>query len=512
MTFPLAVAASVRSPGLALSVNLTASAASPGSAGLRGCIMASKGTGLGTITADTELVQGLAGPDDASTRLGAGTPGHLCAKALFAEYPLAQIDLVAPTEPAGNAATATVTFDDTTPVSSAQTVTLCALGREIQIVWQAAELDTAAATKLVAAVNAQTSDLPITAANGGGTLAVVTLTFKQKGTIGNDGLLYLTVVDGVGGSVVLSGNMGSGTAGTTECVLTTALTTISGREYDFIIPCLSNTDVALASATSGPGRVKTHMRALDQGFSAKLQQAIFGHTGALSGAKTGAAQHDAGEMQYIFFKSGQSLGCEFAGAEAGSRIRERLIDSASNRINTVYRATLYGARDLVANSLTEAEVEDALQSGVTPGTYTFVGEPRVSRPITTYFLDASGNPDNRILDVSRVDGVYDISKDLRSALPAQFPNCKLSADLTSGDDELPEGVVEVRDIKAFTISRLRFWQKRGVCRKDKLDAAIADGTLIVRVNPADDAQCDLVIPLSIVPPLAKFSLAIQKVQ
>ena len=113
MTFPLAVAASVRSPGLALSVNLTASAASPGSAGLRGCIMASKGTGLGTITADTELVQGLAGPDDASTRLGAGTPGHLCAKALFAEYPLAQIDLVAPTEPAGNAATATVTFDDT---------------------------------------------------------------------------------------------------------------------------------------------------------------------------------------------------------------------------------------------------------------------------------------------------------------------------------------------------------------------------------------------------------------
>lgn len=509
MSFPLAVAPSVRSPGLALVVNLLAGAASPGTAPMRACLLASKGTGVGTITADTQLVT-LAGADDAKTLLGAGVPGHLTAKAIFAEYPLALVDLVAPAEPAGDAATQTVTFDDTTPVTVSRTVTVEIAGREIQIVWSAGETDIAAATKLVAAIAAQTNDLPVTAGNGAGSLAVVTITFKQKGTIGNDCLLYLTVADGTGGSVALGGAALAG--GTTESVLTTALSTIAGREYDIIIPCLSNTDVDAASATSGPGRLKTHIQNLDHGFSAKLQQGVIGATGSLSATKTGAAQHDFGPFEYIFCNAARSLPCEFAGAEAGARLRDEAIDPAANRIGTLYRAVLYGARDLVANTLTEAQVEDALQSGVTPVTYTANGEERVSRPITTYFKDTAGNPDDRILDVSRVTGTYAVAKDLRSALPAEFPHAKLSADLPPGDDALPEGVIEVRDVRAFVIARLRFWQQRGVIRRDKLDAAIADGTLIVRVNPSDASQCDIVLPLSIVPPLAKFSVVVQKVQ
>jgi phage tail sheath gpL-like len=162
MGFPLAVNPSVRSPGLALSVNLLASSSSPGTAALRGCIMGSK-TASGTITADTQVVQGLAGPDDVSTYCGIGSPAHLASKALFAEYGLAQVDLVAPAEAAGVAATQTLVFDSTTPVTVAQTVTWFIAGRAVQIVWLPGVSGIAAATLMVAAVNALTGDLPVSA-------------------------------------------------------------------------------------------------------------------------------------------------------------------------------------------------------------------------------------------------------------------------------------------------------------------------------------------------------------
>jgi hypothetical protein len=65
-------------------------------------------------------------------------------------------------------------------------------------------------------------------------------------------------------------------------------------------------------------------------------------------------------------------------------------------------------------------------------------------------------------------------------------------------------------VKAFAISRARFFQRKGVVRRDMLDAAIADGTLIVQVDDTDPSQVDIVFPISIVKPLAKFSTVVQK--
>lgn len=509
MSFPLAIAPSVRSAGLALQVKLLATASNPGTAALRALVMAPKSS-AGSITANTQLVQGIAGADDAATYFGPGTQGHLACKAIFAEYSLARVDIVAPAEASGNAATATVTFDDSSAVTSAQTVTLTIAGREFQIVWAAGATDVAAATLLVTAINAGTADCPVSAANGGGTLAVVTLTAKTKGLWGNDILLSLTVEDGAGGSVTLSGNMGSVVAGTTEPTFATALSLVSGIEYDFILSCVSNTDAAEASATSNPGRVKTHIDGLDSGLAAKLQQQIVGVTGTTTGAKTGAAQHLHGPTEYVFCQSAQSLPCELGGAELGRRLRMEAIDPAVNSIHTAYQATLYGAADTVADALTATELEDLLQSGVAPVVYDSTGALLISRPVTTYWKDSNGAADDRILDISQVSGAYAVAKDLRTAIPQEFRGKKLSADLAPGDDDPPPDVVQVRDVKIFVISRLRYWQSRGVVRGDKLTEAIANGTLLVRVNPSDSAQCDIVVPISIFRPLAKFSLVVQK--
>ena len=68
------------------------------------------------------------------------------------------------------------------------------------------------------------------------------------------------------------------------------------------------------------------------------------------------------------------------------------------------------------------------------------------------------------------------------------------------------GVIEERDIKAFVIGRLRLFQAAGVVTKASLDTAIESGTLIVQVNALDSTQVDIVLPFSIVPPLAKFGV------
>ena len=72
-------------------------------------------------------------------------------------------------------------------------------------------------------------------------------------------------------------------------------------------------------------------------------------------------------------------------------------------------------------------------------------------------------------------------------------------------------MTEERDIKAFIIAELRTWERRGVIQKARLDAAIADGSLIVQVNDDDPTQVDIVIPLSIVQPLAKMGTTVQRV-
>lgn len=510
MAVPLAMSPG-RSPGLGLVVNFLAEAASPGSGTLRGCVIACKSS-AGTITAGTQLERAI-GPNDALTLLGANTPGYIAIKRLFEEHALAQIDLVSPAVPSGVAASQTIVFDDAggaaTDVTVAQDVVLDIAGREAIFTWLPGETAVQAATKCVAAVSALGADCPVTAGNSSGTLDTVTLTFPFIGKIGNDVTVAVKMSGGTGGEVVATGaTLASGTGDPT---LTTALSTISGTEYDYILLVDSNYDATLASSTSGVGRVKSHVVSLGSGMGAKLQQIIVGVTGSLSAAKTGTAQHNFGQLQYPFCNAGRSLPCEWAAAEMGARMREESIDPTVNRIGMPYRATLYGAKDLVANTLTAAQVEDALLSGVSPVGYDTTGAPFPIRPVTTYFKDTAGNTDDRILDTSRVSGIFAVAKDIRVSLPQQFPQKKLSADLPDGQNEIPPGVVEVREIKSFVIERLIYWAKtRGVLNIARLQEAIgtrqSPGTLIVEVDPTDESQCNIVLPMKTIRPLARFSV------
>lgn len=499
--FPLAVNPQVKTPGFALSVNLLGGLPSSAASTPRALIMAPK-SAAGTITAGSQLVRGVSGPDEVRTLLGPGNPGHLCAVQLFKAHPLAKVDVIAPAVSGGVVATGTVTFGGT--VTSNMVVRFWIKGVQIDLTWNVGTVVTDAGEEFEALVNAQADALPVTANNSSGT---VTLTFKIAGPIGNDVTMYYEILEGAGGTVALSGaNLASGA---TEPTFATALGNVVSYEYDFIIPCVSNADAQSASATSNPGRVKTHIDTYDTGLSAKLQQSIVGVTGALSDAITGVNGRNFGPMQYAFCMAGKSLGCEFAGWEAGRRMLREEADPAVNRIGDNENiAGLYGAHDLVADKPTDAEVEQALGEGLSIFNYDAQGDLYLVAPITTYSQDASGNADSRLFYVSKVSGAYALAKALRRQLPIEYAGAKISEDLTADDEPPPAGVVQVREVKASVVQVCRDYVRRGVLNKAKFEAAITSGDLMVRINPDNASQVDIAIPADIVDPLSRFSLVV----
>ncbi len=513
-SIPLAMSPTQRTPGVALGFDLLAAASAVGSGVLRALVIAPKASG-GTATANT-LYQDVAGESAAAGLLQQGVPGHLACKGIFAELPLAKVDLIAPTAPSGANATGTFTFDDSqgsaADVTVAQTVTVWICGREITIAWLAGETREAAATKLVAALGALDADLPVTAANSSGTSNVCTVTTKLKGTWGNDVTTSVLMTGGTGGSVAASASKLA--SGATEIDISTALTAVSTREYDFILLVTSNADAISSSSSSNPARLAAHILAHGSGSAAKLQQGIVGCTGTLSGLKTATAAINFGQLQGVYCRDGQSLPCEWAAAELGARLRERALYAVKNRIHMLYKARLYGPKDHVTSDLSAVELEDALTHGITPVTFDATLRAWPERPVTMYYKDSGGNPDARILDVTRVDGIFEVAKDIRVNIPAIFAGKSLSPDIPLGDDEVPVNVVEIGTIRAFFCDRLRLWQAKGVLDKAELDLAIgtqkAPGTLICQIDTIDPTMVEVVIPLATIKPLAKFSIFFQQ--
>jgi phage tail sheath gpL-like len=498
MSFPLAVQPSVLTPGYYVAVNLLGGLPSPANGAPRALIMAVKSS-AGTITADTGFEQDVSGPDDVATLLGPGTPGHLCAVQLFRAHPLAKVDVVSPTVSGGVVATGTIALGGT--VTSAMTIRFWIHGVTFDMPWLVGTSVTDQGEVLEGLIDGLNDKLAVTSNNVTGT---VTLSAKFAGPWGNDITMYYEVLEGAGGTVTLSGSALTG--GTTEPTFATALTTVAALDYDFIIPCVSNADAQSSSATSNPGRVKTHIDTYDTGLSAHLTQQIVGLTGTLSSAITGANGRNHGPTEYVFCMNGQSLGCEFAGWEAGRRMLEEEVDPAVNRIGDQEDIDgLVGAYDLAADRPTDAEIEQALGEGLSIFNYDAQNDLYLVAPITTYAQDASGNTDRRLFYVSGVSAPYAFTKALRRILPIEYEGAKISEDLDADDEPPPNGVVQVREVKASVVEVGRDYVRRGVFDRAKFEAAITSGDLVVRINPDNTSQVDIVVPVDVVAPLSKFS-------
>lgn len=501
----LAVDPTSRRPGVGLAINLRSGTSTQLTGAQRILLVSTKNATGGSATVDTVIYEAVANADAVAVLAGPGGLAHLAAKRLFEEFPTATVDCVFMAAASGNTATGSIVFDDTSPITSAQTVTVTIAGYEFTIVWDVGETDIQAATKLVTKITALSKFLPVTAANGGGASATVTLTFKQKGKAGNDCQYSAVLSDGGGGSVTPTSATAM-TGGTTEPDPANALLAIANREYRFILPCISNDDVKTASTTCTMGKIKTYIRATDTGIGALLQTAHTACTDSTTNAKAMSNQHDFEYFSHHLARGALSLPCEIAGAIVGAYARETKSDPNHPFVQLEFKASLVLSPDVASDELTAAEQEDLLNSGVSYVGRTAQGVPRFERPISCYFEDADGNADDRVLDVSKVFGLIAVGADLRTFCQRIFKQKKLAKSFPSSTP-IPPNIVEEKDAKALIVGRIRSqWVPAGVIRGDKLDEVIANESLVVQVDPLDETQLDVFLPLRVVPPLVKTSI------
>lgn len=500
MTTP-AVAPGVKTPGTYITVDLLGGVSNPGNGNQRILIMSPQNTTGGDITDNTEVRQ-VFGADDAAVSHGPGSQAHLCSAALFAHNGLAPVDVVSPAKGGGAAAAETQTF--TGPPTENSTVRFRIHGRIIDVAWLSGEAVSVFQARAVAAINSRTRELFVSV---GGVSPDIDYTAKAAGPWGNDVLINASIVEG-GAGIAVSVNPAKLAGGTTEPDFTLALATVQTRKYRRIIICVSNADASLAGGTSNAQRLVDHINTFETGNQAKLQVGLVGHTGIIADVKGGAISRNEEACEYIYGQDFEGLPCELAGAEAGDAMRFVAIRPNYNRIGNALK--VLGPADPVASKLTAAEVEDLLNNGVTPIDLAPVSnEPFLVRPITTHSLDGT-NPDYRAYDMSDVDATFSVAEDLQATLPIEFANASITEDLPPNADELPPGVVEVQDVKAFTISRLNFWAGRGVISRTKLDAALAANEMTWAINPSDATQLDIFGLAHIIQPLAKIGLNLAK--
>ncbi len=504
MSAPVAVAPAILTPGIYILVNLLSGAPSPGT-GLLKILLLSPKSSSGTLTVDSELRAG-GGPDSGATAYGTGTPGHLAAKQIYAQYPAAQVTFGAPTAGSGSS-TLNVTASGSPASNTA--VAFDIMGRTIEVAWNAAESADTFKTRAITQINSYGSDLAVIASSGG--TGIITFTGKVTGRISNDVLVKAALTLAQNGTEAIAGasTYTNLSGGTTDADLTTILAAAAGTEYAYIAICTSNVDAELTSASANAARAKAHVNTYNTGLNASLQQIVVAATRTQAAAKAAAVALNTGVVEYVHIVNGRSLPCEFMGREVGGRVAAESIDPAVNRIGEEFDG-VYASANPTADKLTVAQSEDAIGNGLSPISYNAVGTAVMVRPVTTYSVDSSGGADRRLLDVQNVSATYAVIRDLRSALPAEFANAKVQRDSLPTEQPPPKGVIEERDIKAFVINRLRFWVLAGVIQGATLDAAILDGSLIVQVNASDPTQVDIVIPLRVIQPLAKMGVVAQR--
>lgn len=493
MGIPLAASPTSPTPGFWITVDLVPKKVSPGSQPIRACILAPKNTTGGNITDNTEIRKILS-VEDFEAAGGQGCLGALTYTALRRKHPNCQVDYVGPTPSAGSPATGRVTVSGTISVDYTARITIS--GRLIEVPWLVGETPAQFHAKAVTYVGRYTRELFCTPSVGSpdGLL----LTAKGAGPAGNDITLTCTLVGGAGGSVSVTAFSG----GSTEPDYTTALATIQGREYDFIGLALSNADVV--STTGNFSRLDTHVTGLDSGPAAKLQQAVCAHTGLRTAAAVSSAARNEQQLELFCLQGAQALPCEVMGDEIGGRMEGIAKQISANRIGE--EMLVYGAADPVSNNPTPVQSDAALLAGLSVGGYLENGTPYVIRAVTTYSATPTGA---QVLptDCNEIDAIYQYVKDMRAAIPVEFKGAKIARDSAAQDEgeDLPEGVVEERDVRAFIVARTRtFWIPKGVIERTSFNQSVDDGSLVVRVNDTDETQLDIFVPLKPFKNLAKF--------
>lgn len=395
------IPASIRKPGKYAEFN-TALAVRTLPGNRQNTLIVGQRLAAGTVAANT--VVDVFSDADAATYFGRGSVAHRMVRAALKANPYLALQVIAMDDAgAGVAATCTVTI--TGPATSSGVLTVLVGDVPVQIAIASGDAQNSIAAALKAQFDNQ-PDLPVTA---GVATNVVTLTARNKGTLGN-GLKVATTVTATGVTSVATAPAN----GATDPTIATALAVVFASGHDIIItPWPDATNLAA---------LKTHLDSVSGALEKRGAIGVYAMVGTLAAATTLAPTINSGRITGALVPNAYKPGCEVAAAYGAVIASE---EDPARPLNTL-ALTGVGAPPL-ANRLSRTEQETALYNGVTP-TEVGPGEVvQIVRAVTTYVKDAQSIPDISLLDLTTIRTLDYARKAWVERISLRFPRSKKSA-------------------------------------------------------------------------------------
>ena len=394
------IPASIRKPGKYFEFN-TALAVRTLPGNLQKTIMVGQRLAAGTIAANTPV--DVFSDVDAATFFGRGSIAHLMVRAALQANPYLALSVIAMDDAvAGVAAQGTVTI--TGPATGSGVLTLQVGDQLVQIAVASGDAQNSIATALQAQI-AKQPDLPLTA-----TVAtnVVTLTAKNKSTLGNGIKLNATVTAaGVAAALVaMSG-------GATDPTLATALAVIFGAGHNII--CSAWNDQTNLTA------LRTHLDTVSGPLEQRGAIGVYAHVGTLAQSTTLAASINSGRITNCLVPNAYENVYEVAAAYAAVIASE---EDPARPLNTLALTGITAPP--LANRSSRTEQENALYNGVTPTEVGPGDKVQIVRAVTTYTLDPQSVPDISLLDLTTIRTLDYVRKACRERIALRFPRDKLN--------------------------------------------------------------------------------------
>ena len=415
-----------RVPGVFATVD--ASKANDGTVNQRTLIIGQMLSG-GTATAGVGVIS--AGPGDAQTAFGPGS-----GMALMVERYRA-LDLVGtlwclPMVDATGAAAATATATIAGPATAAGTIPLYVNGVYIGCPVNSGDIATVIATNMTATINAYTSTLgnplSVIASVSG---AIVTTTARNKGTIGNQGTLLLSVLGPTAGQGQLGTSNVAGvtvtlttfTGGATDPSVANALAALPDSPFDFIVVPYNDTvslNAVQAFLSDAAGRWNWSVQLFGGAFTAK--------GGSLSTRTTWSTarndQHAAAMGAFGSPSPDWAWAVDYCAVAA--------VSIRSDPTLPIGGLTTGAALNVMAPPLANRDNFAARQTLLFDGMSTFkvdtAGVVHVDRAITTYQFNAAGGADNSYLNLNVPYQLMAYIRTVETMLGSNFNQVKLVAD------------------------------------------------------------------------------------
>jgi len=395
-------------------------------------------------------------------------------------------------DPAAVAATGTIAFTSAPTANGA--LSLYIGGMLVTTAVTSTMTTAQVATAVAAAINA-INDLAVTAT---ATTTTVTVTAKNKGLAGNDIDIRANYRGVAGGEVTPAGLAFTITAmasGATNPSLTTGLANLQSMPFDFIVCPYTDT----TSQTS----LQNFLNDTTGRWSWSVQvygHCFFAYRGTSAALTTfGLTRNNQHESCMGFYDSPTPVwkwAAAFAAASAVSLRADPGVPLQTVALSDVLAPPL-------ASQFSLSQRNTNLYDGISTFTVGTDGTVRIENAITTYQLNAFGQPDNSYLEVETMFLLTYVLRNMATLVTSKYARVKLAAD---GTRFAPgSNIVTPSMIRADLIAAYQTLEYNGFVQNS---AAFAQA-IIVQQNSSNPNRVDVLWPGTLINQLRIFALLAQ---